>query len=130
MFVHVDGPLSATAFVAALKAGHAYVSYGPLMYPNIGFGTQVEVHGKPVALGLDLAAVAGLKEVRLVSAAGVRSRQGFADAPRQAHVSFELTAERAGWYAVQAEDQQGHQAYSDPIWVTSVPAQPAASAAH
>jgi hypothetical protein len=131
MFVHVDGPLSATAFVAALKAGHAYVSYGPLMYPSIDFGTQVEVHGKPVALGLDLAAVAGLKEVRLVSAAGVRSRQVFADAARQVHVNFELTPESGGWYAVQAEDQKGHQAYSDPVWVTSAPVRPAAaSAAH
>ena len=32
-FVHLQGPVTAQAFAAAIKAGHAYVSYGPSSFP-------------------------------------------------------------------------------------------------
>ena len=67
-YVRPDGPLSVATFVAALKAGHAYVTYGPLIFPSTLFGTQIAPRaGEAFTLGFDLDSVAGLKQVQLVS---------------------------------------------------------------
>lgn len=116
VFVHPDGPLSVASFVAALKAGHAYVSYGPLIFPTVMFGSQL--HGTPRAttLGFDLAAVAGLKQAQLIADGAVRDTRSFGAGTRTAHVEFRLAGLDAMWYALQITDQAGHNAYSDPIW--------------
>ena len=118
-YVHPDGPLSGAAFVAALKAGHAYVTYGPLIFPSTLFGTQITPGaGEPFTLGFDLGSVAGLKQAQLVSDGAVREARSFADAPLEAHVDFTLHIERPAWYALVVEDQHGRKAYTDPIWVS------------
>jgi hypothetical protein len=117
-YVHPDGPLSVPAFVAALKAGHAYVTYGPLIFPTAMFGTQIALKpGESLRLGFDLASVAGLKQVELVSGGATRDSRSFADAPLEAHVDFTLQTERPAWYALVAEDQRGRKAYTNPVWV-------------
>jgi hypothetical protein len=118
-YAHVDGTLSTTAFVAALKAGHAYVSYGPLIFPSVMFGTRLApAAGREAMLGCDLAAVAGLKQVELVGGGSVRATRSFADAPRETHVDFTLDPGAAPWYALIVEDSRGQKAYSDPLWVS------------
>jgi hypothetical protein len=116
-YVHPDGPLTAGSFIAALKAGHAYVTYGPLIFPTVLFGTQVSQSGS-AALGFDLAAVAGLKQAQLVGDAQVLRTQSFTDAPRESHVEFALPLPQARWYALLVEDQRGRKAYSDAIWTS------------
>ena len=116
IYVHPDGPLTTQHFVAALKAGHAYVTYGPLIFPQVIFGNQVDgTPGSSLTLSFDLAAVAGLKQVQLVSRAVVQSTQSFPQAPREAHADFQVPLQ-AGWYALIVEDQLGRKAYSNPIW--------------
>ena len=118
-YVHPDGPLSGAAFVAALKAGHAYVTYGPLIFPSTLFGTQITPGaGEPFTLSFDLGSVAGLKQAQLLSDGAVREARSFADAPLEAHVNFTLHIERPAWYALVVEDQHGRKAYTDPIWVS------------
>jgi hypothetical protein len=117
-YVHPDGPLDAQRFVAALKAGHAYVTYGPLIFPSVMFGSELNrALGATSTLGFDLASVAGLKQVELVSDGAVQRTQSFPDAPRETHVEFELPRHGARWCALIVEDQRGRKAYSDPIWV-------------
>jgi hypothetical protein len=117
-YVHADGPLSVATFIAALKAGHAYVTYGPLIFPTPLFGSQLTPRaGEPVTLGFDLAAIAGLKQAELVRDGAVRDTRSFAQAPLQAHADFTLPGDESAWYALLVEDQGGHKAYSDPIWV-------------
>ncbi len=116
-YVHLDGPPDPQGFVAGLKAGHAYVTYGPLIFPQAMFGDQIGITpGGPRTLGFDLAAVAGLKQVQLVSNGAVQRTQSFPDAPRESHVVFEVPLQPPGWYALMVEDQRGRKAYSDPIW--------------
>jgi hypothetical protein len=118
MYVHVEGKLTTAAFVDSLKAGHAYASYGPLIFPSVMFGTQLNpAAGKPLTLGFDLAAVAGVRQALLVGDGSVLVSRPFADAPRQIHTEFALPPGHLHWYALEVEDQQGHKAYSDPIWV-------------
>jgi hypothetical protein len=94
-------------------------------------------------LGFDLQSVAGLKRVDLIGGAdGAGSRGGgggsgeggkaggaggtvfqsraFHAATQQAHIDFQPAIARSGWYALIVEDQDGHKAYTDPIWVDVV----------
>ena len=129
-FAHVDGPLSAAAFAHALKEGHAYVSFGPLMYPSVMFGSTLKVApDEAVTLSVDLASVSGLKAFTLVGDGVVVQRRDFANAARETHLDFTLPPAQAHWYAFITEDIQGNKAYSDPIWIDIVRF-PANSAAH
>ena len=117
-FVHIDGPVSAQSFAAALKAGHAYVTYGPLIFPAVMFGTELHVtRGKPFPLRFDLGSVAGLRKAELIGAGTTQQRRTFPGAPLKARVDFTVTAEQPGWYALVVEDEAGRKAYTDPIWV-------------
>jgi hypothetical protein len=131
-YVHPDGPPDPQHFVAALKAGHAYVTFGPLIFPGVMFGEGL--HGAPgtkVTLSFDLASVSGLKQVELVGRGTVERTQSFPQGLRESHVEFEVPVERAGWYALTVEDQRGRKAYSDPIWTADVePATAARGALH
>ncbi len=121
-FVHLDGQVTPQAFAQALKAGHAYVSYGPLIFPSVMFGTEMQVgSGEPFTLAFDLASVAGLGKAALISAGNLEVSRAFADAPLQTHVDFTLSTNHPGWYALEVEDQRGRKAYTDPVWVTIAP---------
>jgi hypothetical protein len=116
-FAHIEGPVSAMSFAQSLKAGRAYVSHGPLIFPSVVFGSELQLKpGGRTALGVDLQSVAGLKNVELIAAGAVLDRREFAAAPRAAHVDFTLTPDRT-WYALVVEDRQGRKAYTDPIWI-------------
>jgi hypothetical protein len=120
-FAHIDGAVSARAFALALKEGHAYVTFGPLVFPTVMFGDELKVKpGEPFTLGFDLQSVAGLKQAELIGGGSVLKTELFSDAPREAHVEFPLMTQRASWYALTVEDREGHKAYTDPIWVDAV----------
>ena len=121
-FAHLDAQVSAQAFAEALKAGRAYVSYGPLIFPSVMFGTQMQVRsGEPFTLGFDLASVGGVSKAELISGGNVADSRSFPDTPLTTHVDFTLTTNHPGWYALDVEDQQGRKAYTDPVWVTIAP---------
>jgi hypothetical protein len=123
-FAHVDTALTAESFVAALKEGHAYVTYGPIIYPTTMFGTELKLSpGASFTLGFDVGSVAGVKEVQLIGDGVSMATRDLPSAPVQAHVDFPLTMRHAGWYSLVVEDQAGRKAYTDPIWtVLDVPA--------
>lgn len=121
-YAHVGGPLSAPAFAQALKDGHAYVSFGPLMNPSTMFGSTLKVAAEDaVALSVDLAAVHGLRKFTLIGDGIVVERRDFPAAPRETRLDFKLPAAQARWYAFMTEDTDGNKAYSDPIWIDIVP---------
>jgi len=120
-YVHVDGTLDTQRFVAGLKSGNSYVTRGPMIFPAVMFGSQIHsTPGAPLTLGFDLAAVAGLKQAQLVSQGTTQSTRTFSDAPRETHVDFVVQPpSRNSWYALSVEDQQGHKAYTNPVWLQS-----------
>ncbi len=123
VFAHLDGPLSTAAYVQALKAGHAYVSYGPLVFPSVMFGSTLPVRpGGQVTLGFDLAASDGVKKAELFAGDGSTQVRDFADAPQRTRAEFSASLARPGWYALVVEDAAGHKAYTDPVWVEPVAA--------
>jgi hypothetical protein len=121
-FAHVSGPITAKTFAEALKAGHAYVTHGPLVFPAVMFGDERRVKaGVALELGFDLKSVAGLKSAQLVGAGAVVVSRAFAAGEQQAHVSFPISTTRNTWYSLIVEDVEGKRAYTDPIWVTVDP---------
>jgi hypothetical protein len=120
-FAHVDGALTAAAFAHALKEGHGYVTFGPLVFPSVMFGDELKVApGAAFSLGFDLESVAGLKQAELIGGAAVLKTEKFPNSPRETHVDFPLTTQRPTWYALIVEDSKGRKAYTDPIWVDAV----------
>jgi hypothetical protein len=120
-FAHIDGAVTAAAFAQALKEGHGYVTFGPLIFPSVMFGDELKVKpGEPFALGFDLKSVAGLKQAELIGGGMVLKTETFANAPHEVHVDFPLTTRSATWYALIVGDSQGRKAYTDPIWVDAV----------
>lgn len=117
-YAHPEGRVDARSFAEALKAGHSYVTHGPLIFPAVMFGSQLPYDpSRPATLGFDLASVAGLHEAQLVSGGAILSTRTFAEAPRTTHVDFEVHAQRGTWYALIVTDQGGQKAYTNPIWV-------------
>jgi len=118
MFAHLDGPLTPGAFAAALKAGHAYATYGPLIFPEHMFGDDLKVSpGASFSLGFGLKAVDGLKSVTLVGKDGIVATKDLTAAGRETHAAFAISTPASTWYALDVEDQAGHHAYSNPIWI-------------
>lgn len=119
-FAHLDGRVSAHAFANALRAGHGYVSYGPLIFPAVMPGSTLRLKaGASFGLGFDLQSVAGLAEAELIGGGTVAGIQTFPSSPQQAHVDFKLTVGKPLWYALSVEDGQGRKAYTDPVWIDS-----------
>jgi hypothetical protein len=128
-FAYIDGAVTPQSFAQAVKAGHAYVSFGPLVFPSVMFGDELKVKpGDSFVLGFDLKSVAGVKQAELISGGAVLKSESFPNAPQEVHVDFPLTTRRAAWYALIVQDAQGRKAYTDPIWVDAVE-RPAALAA-
>jgi hypothetical protein len=118
VLVHVDGQITAKSFAEGLKAGHAYVTHGPLIVPSILFGDRLKVKtGEALALGFDLESVDGLKSLELIGAGVIAANRILEGAPQRMHVDFPLTAPRAAWYALVVEDVRGKRAYTNPIWI-------------
>jgi hypothetical protein len=120
-FARVEGALTAGGFANAVKAGHAYVSYGPLIFPSVVFGDDLKVtSGGNFTLSFALKSVDGLKAASLIGRGAVVATKSFADGPREATLEFPLEADRDGWYAIEVEDTAGRMAYSNPIWIDAV----------
>jgi hypothetical protein len=123
LFARADGVPTPSAFAAAVKAGHAYVSYGPLIEPSVLFGCELKLKaGVSFQLGFTLRSVPGLKQARLIGAGAVVATETITGSPREARISFPLTAAASGrtWYSLEVEDAAGRKAYTNPIWVDVV----------
>lgn len=122
-FAHLDGPATPQAYAAALKAGHAYVTRGPLIQPAQMFGDDLKLKpGAAFSLDYDLQAVGGLKRATLVGQAGPVSVLDLTAAGQRTHVAFPLTAGASTWYAIIVEDRAGRRAYGNPVWIEAAEA--------
>jgi hypothetical protein len=120
-FAHIDGAVTAQSFAQALKDGHAYVTFGPLIFPSVMFGDELKVHpGEPFVLGFDLKSVAGITQAELIGSGAVLKTESFQAPAQEVRVDFTLSTRGRAWYALIVEDAQGHKAYTDPIWVDAV----------
>ncbi len=118
-YAYVDGNLTIEKFVAALKAGHSFASQGPLVFPEILFGSDVlQARGETLDLRYSVQAVTGLKSVKLIERGkevDVREMSGEDD---PVSVDFSVNPESDTWYSLVVEDIGGKFAYTNPVWVS------------
>jgi hypothetical protein len=109
IYVHLDGPPGVASFLAGLKAGHAFVTHGPLILPDHLFGSRV---APDTVLGFTLEAAAGLERATVIVDGKPRKTVEY-HGERSARL---VVRADAGWDALIVEDRHGKTAYADPIW--------------
>ncbi|MDH3546906.1 MAG: hypothetical protein OEN22_07385, partial [Gammaproteobacteria bacterium] len=113
-----DGDLSIEKFIAGLTAGHAYASQGPLVYPEILFGSEVhQSAGDKLSLAYSVQAVSGLRAVKLIERGSETETLAFAGTNVLVPVTFSVQPESNTWYSLVIEDMSGKFAYTNPVWV-------------
>jgi hypothetical protein len=121
IYVHVDGPLTMAGFLAGLKRGRAFVTHGPLVFPDHMFGEAVKLRaGEGVVLGFELDAIAGLKQATIISQGKPVATVAY-KGETKAHLTTPANGSSPGWYALTVEDAAGKKAYTNPIWIETVP---------
>ncbi|MDV6315318.1 CehA/McbA family metallohydrolase [Idiomarina sp. HP20-50] len=116
MMAHVEGELTPLNFAKALKAGHAYATQGPLLYPQeVMFGEHVQVGD---IWTVKFVAVDGLKEVRMLSKGGkVVKTISPAEAPQKLELALSIPEEAESWVSLEVEDEDGSMAWTNPVWI-------------
>ena len=122
-YVYVDTELSVDSYIAALKAGHSYASQGPLIYPELMFGSTIKrTAGESFDLTYNIQSVVGLASVELIEQGEMRESRQFDSVASagidQRDISFVVQAEKNTWYSLVVVDVAGNYAYSNPLWVT------------
>jgi hypothetical protein len=116
VYAHVEGVMTATGFLNAVKEGHAFVSHGPLIYSEPMFGATVPLKDGHADLTFRLESAVGLKRAAVVCQGRAVHTVDYASGETIAQL--ELAASEPGACAITVEDAAGMTAYSDPIWVS------------
>ncbi len=119
MFVYTGSKPSAKSFAQAMKNGHAYASFGPVIYPqNVMFGDTLKLaDNQRQDISFDLLSVNGLKSVQLIGKDGLIKQLPLTG--EQQAVSFTVPNTN-GWVALVVEDNKENKAFSNPIWLKTV----------
>ncbi len=117
-YAFVAGELTLDGFIAAMKSGNSFATQGPLVYPEIIFGsTIVRNAGEPLDLVFVVHAISGLRSVTLIEAGKLSEQRDYTGDSEPLKVSFSPTPVADTWFSLQIEDANGKQAYTNPIWV-------------
>lgn len=117
-YVYVAEELTIDAYIEGLRLGRSYASQGPLIFPEIMFGTEIDQpKGELLKLEYEVQAVVGLASTRLVSHGVVIAEKTFDGEQGRVPLTFDVRPESSTWYSLIVEDQDGKAAYTNPIWV-------------
>ncbi|WP_161635175.1 CehA/McbA family metallohydrolase [Desulfovermiculus halophilus] len=118
MYVHLNPPLTTDAYISALKSGHAFATYGPLVFPEIPFGQEVSIRpGEELRLNYALAAVHRLTEVQLISEGRTAQHISLNGTEQFRQICFSIQPEHDTWCALVVSDKCGNRAFTNPLWV-------------
>ena len=120
-YVHITQTPNTDNLVTALKAGRSYATQGPLIFPKLVFGSEIEqAAGTELALEYQLAAVSGLRSVTLIEKGSAIQTHDFKTPHKSAPHAFAVNPRADTWYSLVVEDAKGNFAYSNPVWVTII----------
>lgn len=118
-YAHIAGAPNTDNLVIALKAGRSFATQGPLIFPKLIFGSDVEhPAGTELELEYQLAAVSGLRCVTLIEKGSAIRTHDFETPLKTAPQIFTVNPRADTWYSLIVEDANGNFAYSNPVWVT------------
>jgi len=118
-YVYVEGELTEDKWLKSLKAGRAFVTYGPLIDLKANGklpGETVSLkRGEAIKLEAKLYSTTALARAEIIRDGEVIAElelEGRTDA-----ISFEERPETSGWYAVRVFEADGDRALTNPVWV-------------
>lgn len=121
MYAHVDGELSAAAYMKAMKAGNSYVTMGPIITPAADsmFGeTRAVPAGETLSFSLKLESVHGLKSIEVFSEGGRVAKKDLGGKQKTLDYQLKVKAEKDTWYNFVIIDAKGRYAVTNPVWVS------------
>ncbi|MEM4284546.1 MAG: CehA/McbA family metallohydrolase [Candidatus Caldarchaeum sp.] len=129
-FVRVEGQLTTEKWIAALKAGRAFATYGPLINFTAQDGkvlpgdTVTLTRGQEIALRAELIVLPRdptQEEPRMLQSAQVikngKVLKNFNLGEERATITLTDKPTEKSWYVVRVVADDGDQAYTNPIWV-------------
>lgn len=121
-YVHVAGTLSAQGFLDALKAGRAFVSYGPMLFVSadekIPGDTLEATKGQTIRLSVHAQSTEALEGVQADLIRNGQKVQSIPVTGMDQTIVFEQTVDKDGWLAVRLLDgARRYLAMTNPIWV-------------
>lgn len=118
-YAYIEGDLTGEKFIAALQSGHSFASQGPLVFPEILFGSDVALAlGETLDLKFSVQAVTGLKLVQLIERGHEIAARNMAGEGDPVEINFTVNPETDTWYSLVVEDIDGKIAYTNPVWVS------------
>ena len=119
-YVHVQGELTIEKFIDSLKNGRSYASQGPLIFPELMFGSEIQhAKGAELRLKYSVYAVNGLKSVQLIGQGEEVDRSDMQMNATSSSVEFTVyPGPENSWYSLVVVDSNDKRAYSNPIWVS------------
>lgn len=127
-YVRVEGELTAEKFIAALKAGRAFTTYGPLVNFTAQEGkifpgdTVTLQRGQEIALQAEIFVIPRhAEEARVLQLAQIikngKVLREFKLSEDRAVITLADRPPEKSWYVVRVVADDGDQAYTNPIWV-------------
>jgi hypothetical protein len=119
-FAHLD-EYTSEAYENALLAGNAYVTCGPVLFPDESnmFGSTITANaGDEIELKLDVQAINGFDTIYLYRNGICIDKQTLNGTTDRTSVTFKTTAVAGSnvWYSFTAVDSNGAWAATNPIW--------------
>ncbi|WP_298703213.1 CehA/McbA family metallohydrolase [uncultured Veillonella sp.] len=121
MIAYVPGEFNHESYLAALKDGHAYMSMGPIIFPDKDnlFGETIWGYkGEAINLGFDIHSVNGIalvnviKNGEIVKSVNLDTKDIFTY-----RLEWKDELEKNGWYNIVVVDTNNNYAVTNPIWV-------------
>ena len=117
-YAYIEAQPNPENLIAALKQGHSFASQGPLIFPDIMFGSELEhPANKDLALKYQLTAVSGLRSVSLIELGKTIETRTYETPRTTDELQFMVYPRSNTWYSLVVEDAKGKFAYSNPLWV-------------
>ena len=118
MMGHVPDSLTTKRYAQALKSGHSYATMGPILIPEtIIFGDEVEAG---TIWPITVIAVNGIQEIRMLGVGGrilQRKEITNGNALQKLKLNWKIPATAKGWVSIEAVDNSGKTARSNPVWI-------------
>lgn len=122
-YVFVEGGLSAEKFLEALQAGHAFVTYGPMLFLTANGsaipGDTVQLRsGEKIYLKADIQSVLPLEGIKAKVVRNGERLQDFTLSGLEQTITFEEAPTSNSWYVMCLVDpKRNYLAMTNPIWI-------------
>jgi hypothetical protein len=122
MFAYSPGGMGTDSFIAALKNGNSYASFGPMIKPlNFMFGNEkCLAEDENQEFSFIAKSVNGLKNAIILQGGKEVKKFEFKNNPESKQLNISLNPDSDTWFALIVEDSKGKKAYTNPVWLNIV----------